>query len=242
MFPTNQDTNWIYQVLTEQPVSLPCFAYSVAEEMFNRDSPSGLVSERYLTIEEGLRRGHFELHFDNSDESLPWTCVSQYWQNTSPSERANYPNLSITPQGRLFANALLNHIGASSHELAQEDRRSSMTFAPRHDWKAYSDVMDRHRLKQAESERNSNTAISPEIAFVRYASFFDMLHEARRKLQKESLVDPTQQQRSRWLEKLSCEKEWSASIWRWSNIVMDENDRRTRTRRPRHRRNHFNPA
>ena len=75
-----------------------------------------------------------------------------------------------------------------------------MTFAPQQNWKIYADAI---REAQLEREQAQSTPPSMEEKLSRYASFFDVLHQARRDLQVGSDLDWDKAQEFRWREKIA---------------------------------------
>ncbi len=75
-----------------------------------------------------------------------------------------------------------------------------MTFAPQQNWKLYVEAI---REAQLVREQAQTTPPSMEAKLSRYASFFDVLHQARRDLQAGSDLDWDKAQELRWREKIA---------------------------------------
>lgn len=75
-----------------------------------------------------------------------------------------------------------------------------MTFSPQQNWKIYAEAI---RDAQSMREQARITLPSMEAKLSRYASFFDVLHQARRDLQAGSDLDWDKAQELRWREKIA---------------------------------------
>ena len=74
-----------------------------------------------------------------------------------------------------------------------------MTFAPQQNWEIYDEAV---RDAQEMRKQAQNTQPTMEEKLSRYASYFDVLHQARRELQAGSNLNWGNAQELRWREKL----------------------------------------
>lgn len=74
-----------------------------------------------------------------------------------------------------------------------------MHFAPQQNWKIYDEAV---RDAQEMRKQAQNTPPTMEEKLSRYASYFDVLHQARRELQAGSDLNWDKAQELRWREKL----------------------------------------
>ena len=75
-----------------------------------------------------------------------------------------------------------------------------MTFAPQQNWKIYDEAV---REAQLVREQAQITPPSMEAKLSRYASYFDVLHQARRELQAGADLNWGKAQELRWREKIA---------------------------------------
>ncbi len=75
-----------------------------------------------------------------------------------------------------------------------------MTFAPQQNWKIYDEAV---RGAQEMRKQAQKTPPTMEEKLSRYASYFDVLHQARRELQAGSDLNWDQAQELRWREKIA---------------------------------------
>lgn len=75
-----------------------------------------------------------------------------------------------------------------------------MTFAPQQNWKIYDEAI---RDAQEMRKQAQNTPLTMEEKLNRYASYFDVLHQARRELQTGSDLNWGKAQELLWREKIA---------------------------------------
>ena len=75
-----------------------------------------------------------------------------------------------------------------------------MTFAPQQNWKIYDEAV---RDAQEMRKQARNTLPTMEEKLSRYASYFDVLHQARRELQVGSDLNWDKARELRWREKIA---------------------------------------